>query len=61
MPLATSISNSTPANGTNRVAGERYTSSSITRIKRIVTIVTLFRLALAMLNVSDASGAAPLT
>ena len=46
---------------TSKVEKERYTSSSITTMSKIVTIVTLFRLALAMLNVSEASGAAPLT
>ena len=40
---------------------ERYTSSNITMMRKIVTIVTLFRLALAILSVSEASGAAPLT
>ena len=60
-PLATSISMRTPSNGTSNVGGLRYTSISITMMRMIVTIVTLFRLALAMLNVSDASGAAPLT
>ena len=61
IPLATSISMRTPSNGTSNVGGLRYTSISITMMRMIVTIVTLFRLALAMLNVSDASGAAPLT
>jgi hypothetical protein len=51
----------TLSNGTSRVGGLRYTSISITKMRMIVMIVTLFRLALAMLNVSDASGAAPLT
>ena len=60
-PFATSISIRTPARGTSRVATERYTSSSIAMMRQIVTIVTLFRLALAMLSVSEASGAAPLT
>ena len=35
--------------------------SSITRIRMIVTIVMLFKLELAMVSVSEASGAAPLT
>lgn len=59
--MATSISMRTPSKGTNRVEGVRYTSSSITTMRMIVTMVTLFRLALAMARVSEASGAAPLT
>ena len=60
-PFATSISIRTPSNGTIRMEGLRYTSSNSTMMRMIVTIVTLFRLALAILSVSEASGAAPLT
>lgn len=61
MPFAASISIRTPAKGTSRVDMERYTNSSITTMRMIVTIVTLFKLELAMVSVSEASGAAPLT
>ena len=60
-PLATSISTRTPNNGTSIVVTDRYTMSSMKMMRKIVTIVMLFRLEFATLNVSEASGAAPLT
>ena len=47
--------------GTTRVETERYTSSNIPTMRKIVTIVMLFKLELAIASVSEASGAAPLT
>ena len=40
---------------------ERYTKNNIPTMRKIVTIVMLFKLELAIASVSEASGAAPLT
>ncbi|SHX21578.1 Uncharacterised protein [Mycobacteroides abscessus subsp. abscessus] len=43
------------------VVTERYTINNMKMIRKIVTMVMLFRLEFATLRVSEASGAAPLT
>ncbi|SIK72403.1 Uncharacterised protein [Mycobacteroides abscessus subsp. abscessus] len=60
-PRATSISTKTPNSGTSMVVTERYTINNMKMIRKIVTMVMLFRLEFATLRVSEASGAAPLT
>lgn len=43
------------------VVTERYTINNMKMIRKIVTMVMLFRLEFATLRVSEARGAAPLT
>src|ERR1700722_714145 len=57
-PFATSSSNRTPYRGTARVEAERYTKNNIPTMRKIVTIVMSFKLELAIVSVSEASGAA---